>query len=236
VGRPEYRVEFIDKVEFFALLSELQAKLGLAIDVFYAKLGHEKAPSVASSDSTLPVVKRNNPFVSDVNNTVPVTQPRAPEAVPAAHVAHDLNPRVDGGVIREFLAPQPAGHMVDGVDGPLQDPHISQAYPVSLLGAKAGVNSGIDQKAPRNSTLDVDLPIPVVPIGSEKIAYSQLAAPTSHLTKQNASTDSYSADLIRATQDTEAPMPLPTHFSSQKEVVPSTHELEASDNPVRRTG
>ena len=119
MGRPEYCVEFIDKVEFFALLSELQAKLRLAIDVFYAKLGHEKAPSVSSSDSTLPVVKRNNPFVSDMNIIVPITQPQAPEApiaVPALQVAHDSNPRVGRGVIRELLAPQPASHMVDGVN------------------------------------------------------------------------------------------------------------------------
>ena len=74
VDRPEYRVEFIDKVKFFALLLELQAKLGLAIDMFYGKLGREKARSVASSNSTLLVVKRNNPFMNDVNITMPVTQ------------------------------------------------------------------------------------------------------------------------------------------------------------------
>jgi len=42
--------------------------------MFYGKLGREKAPSVASSNSTLLVVKRNNPFINDVNITMPVTQ------------------------------------------------------------------------------------------------------------------------------------------------------------------
>ena len=193
VGRPEYRVEFFDEVKFFALLSELQARLGLAIDMFYGKLGREKAPSVASSNSTLLVVKKNNPFMNDVNITMPVTQAWASEApitVPVVQVAHGSNPRANRGVARKLRALQLAGYIVDRVDGSLQNSRISQAYPTLLSGAKAGVDLGIDQRAPKNSILDVDLPIPIVPIESERTTYT-------HLIEHNASTDPYSPNSIR---------------------------------------
>jgi hypothetical protein len=69
---------------------------------------------------------------------------------------------------------------------------------------------------------------------SETIAYSQSAAPISHLIEQKASTDPHSSALIRATQETEAPIPLSTHFGSQKEVVSTIHELQAQTSQSAR--
>jgi ankyrin repeat protein len=242
VGRPEYRLGYIDKVEFFVLLSELQAKLEITIDVFFARLGHETAPSVASSDSPLPVVKRNNPFMGNVKSEVSLAPPRPPKApinAPAPEVAHESNPRAEVGVSRELLVPKPAGHIasgIDGVDGSLQDFRISQAYPTSSSGVKKDEWTGINRTALKNATPDVNLPIPVVQIENEKIAYTQYAAPTSYLKEQNVPTDPHSSALIRATQETEVPIPLSTHFSSQKEVVPSTYELEAENPQLTEEG
>jgi hypothetical protein len=79
LGRPEYHLGCIDKVEFFFSLSELQTRLALPIDAFCARLGHETTSSIASSDSTLWVVKRGNPFKGGMKSTAPTVPLRLPK-------------------------------------------------------------------------------------------------------------------------------------------------------------
>jgi hypothetical protein len=233
LGRPEYQIGFIDKAEFFVLLSELQAKLDITVDVFYARFGHGIAPFIACSDSTLPVVEENNPIVDDAKSEAPIAPPRPPKSpidIPTTGAAHQPNLRAEVDVTTELLVPQPTGNKVDsidGADGLLQDFRISQSHPSSLSRIRKDEKTEVYRTALDNATPDVNLPILDVPIESEKIAYSQAAAPTWHLTEQNASADTHYSSLIRAAQETEGLIPLSTHFSRQKEVVPSMHELEA---------
>ncbi len=216
VSRPEYRQGYLDKVEFFVLLSELQVTLAVSIDSFHARLGQETASPPEDGGHAPIEVKRSNPFTAKLESPAPIT-------APWPLIFDDLTPRaevVNTEEIREDFGKSAPLVTIDQLEPKTVSMNVNLPTPV--------VSTESDKIAlvgPYFPILTRDVPDTEAPI-----PFSTLSSDKELVTNMQQHTLAVLSDQKLDTREPEAPIPLSTHSQELEAQISQSAEENSGDS------